>query len=87
MSIIDPLICGFLKVICYNLYTQTKNKSSHTPGNRKHNQSISKTMIHFRKPFLEKLMVLSGNVTNMQSLDKNIPQKKKHLVEVFSTDN
>ena len=40
MSIIDPLTCGFVKVFCNNLFTQTKNNTSQTPGNPKHNQSV-----------------------------------------------
>ena len=40
MSIVDPLTCGFMKVFCHNLFTQTKNNTSHTPGNPKHNQSV-----------------------------------------------
>ena len=40
MSIIDPLTCDFVKVFCCNLFTQTKNNTSRTPRNPKHNQSV-----------------------------------------------
>ena len=99
MSIIDPLTCGFVKVFCYNLYTQTKNNNSHTPGNPKHNQSVilKEKYDLFLKIFpkethgIVEYRTFVNNfkkiVTNMQSLGKKFPQKKKHLLEVFSTDN
>ena len=85
-------MCGFVKVFCYNLYTQTKNDTFHIPGNPKHNQydSFLKTfpketqgIVEYRA-FVNKFKKI---VTNMQSLRKKFPQKKKHLFEVFSTDN
>ena len=98
MSIIDPLTCGFVKVFCYNLFTQTKN-ISHTTGNPKHNQSVilKERYDSFLKTFPRETHGIVGYrtfvnnfkkiVTNMQSLGKKFPQKKKHLLEVFSTGN
>ena len=63
MSVIDPLTCGFMKVFCYNLFKQAKS-IPHTPGNHKHNQIVmlKENYDSFRKPFLEKLKVLSSTV-------------------------
>ena len=99
MSIIDPLTCGFVKVFCYNLFTQTKNNTSHTPGNPKHNQSVilKEKYDSFLKTFsrgthgIVEYRTFDNNfkkiVTNMQSLEKKFLQKKKHLLGVFSTEN
>ena len=91
MSIIDPL------TFCYNLFTQTKNYTSHTPGNRKHNQSVilKEKYDSFLKTFPREthgIVVYRNFVNNfkkivIQSLGKKFPQKKKHLLEVFSTGN
>ena len=92
MSIIDPLTCGFVKVFCYNLFTQTKNNISHTKRNPKHNQSVilKKKYDSFLKTFprethgIVKYRTFVNNfkkiVTNTQSLGKNFPQKKKNLL-------
>ena len=99
MQVIDPLTCGFVKVLCYNLFTQTKNNTSQTPGNPKHNQSV--VLKEKYDPFLKTfprethgiveyctfVNIFKKIVTNMQSLGKKFPEKKKHLLEVFSIEN
>ena len=99
MSIIDPLASGFVKVFCYNLCTQTKNKISHTPGIPKDNQSVilKEKYDSFLKTFprethdIVEYRTFVNNfkkiLTNMQSIGKQFPQKKKYLLEVVSTDN
>ena len=99
MSIIDSLTCGLVKIFCNNLFTQTKNNTSHIPGNPKHNQSVilKENYDSFLKTFPRKThdiveyRTFVNNfeeiVTNMQSLEKKFPQKKEHLLELFSTDN
>ena len=100
MSIIDPSACGFVKVFCYNLFTQTKNNTRHIPENPKHNQSVilKETFYSFLNlpdtrethGIVEYRTIVNNFkkiVTIMQSLGKKFPQKKKHLLEVFSTDN
>ena len=99
MSIMDSLTCGFVKVFCNSLFTQTKNNTSHTPGNPKHNQSVILKEKHdsFLKTFPREthgiveystfVNNLKKIVTNVQSLEKKFPQKKKHLLGVFSTEN
>ena len=89
MSIIDPLICGFVKVFCYNRFTQNKNNTSHTPGNPKHNQSVilKEKYDSFLKTFprethgIVEYRTFVNNfkkiLTDMQSLGKKFPQKKK----------
>ena len=89
MSIIHPLICGFAKVFCYNLFTQRKNTTSHTPGNPEHNQShiLKEKFDLFLKTFPRETHGIveyrtfvndfKKIVTNMQSLGKKFPQKKK----------
>ena len=99
MSIIDPLTYGFVKVFCYNLFTQTKNNVSQTTENPKHNESVilKENYDSFLRTFprenhgIVEYRTFVNNfkkiVTNMQSLGKKFPQKKKHLLEVFSTKN
>ena len=100
MSIIDPSTCGFVKVFCYNLFTQTKNNTCHIPENPKHNQSVilKETCYSFLNlpdprethgivEYRTFVNNFKKTVTIMQSLGKKFPQKKKHLLEVFSTDN
>ena len=99
MSIIVPLTCGFVKVFCQNLFTQTKNNTFRTPGNPKHNQSVVlkekndsflKTLPRESHGIIEYRTFVNNFkkiVTNMRSLGKKFLQKKKHLLEVFSTEN
>ena len=101
MSILDPLTCGFVKVFCEeDLFAQTKNNTSQTPGNPKHNQNVVvlkgkydsflKTFPRERHGIVEYRTFVNNFkkiVTDMQSLGKKFPQKKKHLLEVFSTEN
>ena len=99
MTIIDPLTFVYVKVFYYNLYTQTKNNTYHTPRNPKHNQMVilKEKCDSFLKTFPKEThgIVEYRNfvnnfkkiVTNMQSLGKKFPQRKNNLLEVFSTDN
>ena len=97
MSIIDP--CGFVKVICYNLFTSAKNNISLSPGNPKHNQSVNlkKNFDSFLKIFprethgIVEYRAFANNfkkiATNMQSLGKKFTQENRYLLKAFSTDN
>ena len=99
MSIVDPLTCGFMKVFCHNLFTQTKNNTSHTPGNPKHNQSvIFKGKVWFilktfpwethgtveYRTFVKKKKKI---VTNMQYLGRSFNWKTNICWKFFSTEN
>ena len=93
MSILDPLTCGFVKVFCYNLFTQAKN-ISHTPGNPKHNQTVmlKENYDSFLKTFSRETHGIVECrtlkiITNMRSLGTKCQQKTRHLLEVFSTSN
>ena len=100
MSIIDSsLTCVFVKVFCYNLFTQTKNNTSPTPGDSKHDQSVilkdkydsflktfpgeTHGIVEYRT-FVNNLKKI---VINMKSIGKKFPQKNKNLLEVFSSEN
>ena len=82
MSITNPLTCGFVKVFCYNLFTQTKNNISHTTGNPKHNQSVI-----LKEKYDPLLKTFPRETDGIVNNFKKFPQKKKHFLEVFSTDN
>ena len=91
MSIIHPLTCGFAKVFCYNLFKQTKNTTCLTPGNPEHNQShiLKEKYDLFLKTFPRETHGIveyctfvndfKKIVTNMQSLGKKFPQKKRNI--------
>ena len=95
MPVIDPLTCGFVKVLCYNLFTQTKNNTSQTPGNPKHNQSV--VLKEKYDPFLKtfprethgivEYRTFVNNfkkiVTNMQFLGRSFRRKRCICWECF----
>ena len=99
MSVTDPVTCGFVKVFCYELFTSTKKIQRTAYGNRKHNQcEILKAQYEsFTETFLGgshgivKYHQFTSNfkniVKNLKSLGKQIPKRKKILLETFSTEN
>ena len=99
MSVVDPATCGFVNLFCYELFTSTKKIPRTAYGNPKHNQcEILKTQYEsFTETFLGgshgivKYHQFTNNfkniVKNLQSLGKQSPERKKILLETFSSEN
>ena len=97
MSIIDPSTCGFVKIFCYRVFTD-KNLIKRNPSENM-NCYRSRVLHHQYNAFQS---TFSGNnlvsydqfrenfqniVHNIQTLGKKYPEKKRHVMDIFSLKN
>ena len=85
-----------MKVFYYNLFTQTKNNTCHTPGNPNQSVTLKEKYDSFLKTFPREphgiveyspfVNNFKNIVSNIQSFGKKFPLTKRHLLEVFSAD-
>ena len=80
MSIIDPSTCGFVKIFYYRVFTD-KNLTKRNPSE---NMSCYKNNLisydYFRENF-------QNIVHNIQTSGKKYPEKKRHVMDIFSLKN
>ena len=95
MSIIDPITCGFAKIYCYNTFTNTNiTVTKQEDENEKEFKSriLHQRFEEFCKTFAvvatkieyDQLKKFNNIVKNVQDLGKSFPNKKKHLLDIFS---
>ena len=97
MSIIDPSTCGFVKIFCYRVFTD-KNLIKRNPSE---NMNCYKSrVLHyqynaFQSTFCESSLISYDKfrenfqhiVHNIQTLGKKYPEKKRHVMDIFSLKN
>ena len=97
MSIIDPSTCGFVKIFCYRVFTN-KNLIKRNPSENM-NCYKSRVLHHqynaFQSTFCESSLISYDKfrenfqhiVHNIQTLGKKYPEKKRHVIDIFSLKN
>ena len=98
MSIIDPLAGGFVKIFCYNTFT---NKSTLKKDPSENLTCYKSRLVHHQyDTFLSTFSLCCQSVTydqfkenfknivgNVQTLGKKYTLKKKHVMDTFSLGN
>ena len=81
MSILDPLTCGFVKIVTYNVFTE---KLSVLPtGKTKVDKKVFIGYSPNSSITYESFKSFKDIAPNIQRLGKRYPVKKRHLLALF----
>ena len=81
MSILDPLTCGFVKIVSYNVFT--KKLSVLPTGKTKVDKNVFNGYFPNSSITYESFKSFKNIVPNIQLLGKRYPSKKHHLLATF----